>query len=107
MCSYVNKASKEERKPAAVYDYNLNMGAVDLQDQMLRSYLLERKKGSRWHMKLFKRLVNTAGHNSLKIYSSMPNNKVKDPMKLGPSDTRSHAEAQACCQSRRIWQSFN
>jgi hypothetical protein len=31
----VNKASKEEEKSAAVYDYNLNTGEIDLTDQML------------------------------------------------------------------------
>jgi hypothetical protein len=34
MCSKVNKADKEEMKHAAVYDYNPNMGAVHLRDQI-------------------------------------------------------------------------
>jgi hypothetical protein len=37
----VNKANNEETKHAAVYDYNLNVAAVDLKDQMFQLYLLQ------------------------------------------------------------------
>jgi hypothetical protein len=37
----VNKANREETKPVAVCDYNINMLGVDLKDQMLQPYLLE------------------------------------------------------------------
>ena len=46
------------------------MGAVDLKDQKLQPYLLERKKGTKWYVKLFRRLLNVAVHNSLVIYNS-------------------------------------
>jgi hypothetical protein len=37
----VNKANKGETKPVVVYDYNQNMTAIHLRDQMLQPYLLE------------------------------------------------------------------
>jgi hypothetical protein len=60
MHSEINKENKEETKPAVLYDYNLNMGAADLEHQILQPYLLEKKKGSKWHRKIFKRLLNTS-----------------------------------------------
>ncbi|XP_023940980.1 piggyBac transposable element-derived protein 4 isoform X2 [Bicyclus anynana] len=45
-------------KPQMVLDYNKFMGGIDLKDQMLEPYLLERKRGIKWYMKLFKRLLN-------------------------------------------------
>jgi hypothetical protein len=38
----VNKANQEETKPVVVCDYNM-----DLKDQILQPYLLERKKGTK------------------------------------------------------------
>lgn len=35
-------------------------GGVDLKDQMLEPYLLERKRCAKWYMKLFKRLLNVS-----------------------------------------------
>ncbi|KAJ8723667.1 hypothetical protein PYW07_007647 [Mythimna separata] len=51
-------------KPQVVLDYNRSMGGVDLKDQMLEPYLLERKKCSKWYMKLFKRLLNVSISNA-------------------------------------------
>ena len=44
------------------------MVGVDLKDQLMNMYLLERKRMSRWYMKLFKRLLNAAVLNSLIIF---------------------------------------
>jgi hypothetical protein len=41
MHSKVDKENTEERKPVAVYDYNQNMGATDLKDQILQPYMVE------------------------------------------------------------------
>jgi hypothetical protein len=55
MCVVVNKANRVQSEPMVVYDYNVNMLGVDLKDQMLQPYLLERKKSTKWYLKLFKR----------------------------------------------------
>jgi hypothetical protein len=36
------------------------MGGVDLKDQLLQSYLVERKKVTKWQVKMFRRLLNVA-----------------------------------------------
>jgi len=38
------KCRQEKQKPVSILDYNENMGGVDLKDQLLQPYLLERKK---------------------------------------------------------------
>jgi hypothetical protein len=53
----VNHANKPAIKPVVVCDYNKTMLGVDLKDQMLQPYLLERKKGTKWYVKLFKQLL--------------------------------------------------
>jgi hypothetical protein len=42
---------------------------------MVQPYLLEWKKGSKWYLKLFKRLPSVAIHNTLIMYCSFPNNR--------------------------------
>jgi len=52
------KCKQEKQKPVSVLDYE-NKGGVDLKDQLLQPYLLERKKMSKWYMNVFGRLLNT------------------------------------------------
>ena len=54
----LTKCRQEKQKPVSVLDYNKNMDGVDLKDQLLQPYLLERKKMTKWYIKLFRRLVN-------------------------------------------------
>jgi hypothetical protein len=58
------------------------MGGTDLKDQILQPYLLERKKGSKWYVKLFKRLLNVAIQNSMIIYRSLSANNKTGPLTL-------------------------
>jgi len=58
---------QEKQKPVSVLDYNENMGGVDLKDQLLQPYLLERKKMIKWYTKLFRRLLNIAVLNCMVI----------------------------------------
>ncbi|KAG8226346.1 hypothetical protein J437_LFUL014589 [Ladona fulva] len=44
-------------KPICVIDYNTYMGGVDLKDQLLESFLLERKRMKVWYKKLFNHLA--------------------------------------------------
>ena len=52
----LTKCRQEKQKLVSVLDYNKNMCAVDLKEQLLQPYLLERKKMSKWYIKLFRRL---------------------------------------------------
>jgi len=61
------KCRQENHKPVSVLDYNENMGGVDLKDQLLQPYLLERKKITKWYIKLFSRLLNTTVLNCMVI----------------------------------------
>ena len=70
------RRGKEIRKPKCVRQYNKFMGGVDLKDQKLQPYLIERKRCVKWYMKLFRRLMNTAVHNSLIIYNTSENKKM-------------------------------
>jgi hypothetical protein len=66
----VQHRGTEIKKPACVLEYNTAMGGADLKDQKLQPYLLERKKGSNWYIKLFRRLLNVNVHNALIVYNS-------------------------------------
>jgi hypothetical protein len=78
----VNHEKSPEIKPVVVCNYNKNMLGVDLKDQMLQLYLLEQKKGTKWYMKLFKRLLNVAIHNSMVIYQYHPNKETMDTLQF-------------------------
>ena len=53
----VSNKGKETEKPLRVIYYNHKMGRVDLKDQLLHMYTVERQKMTKWHLKLFKRLL--------------------------------------------------
>jgi hypothetical protein len=61
----LTKRGQEKEKPVSVLDDNENMGKVDLKDQVLQPYLLERKKMTNWYMKMFRRLLNVTILNCL------------------------------------------
>ena len=63
----LTKCGQEKQKPVSVLDYNKNMGGVDLKAQLLQPYLLERKKITKWYMKLLRRLLNITGLNCMVI----------------------------------------
>lgn len=56
------------QKPLVVHSYNKYMGGVDLKDQKLSMYLLERKRGLKWYIKVFRRLLNISILNTFIIY---------------------------------------
>jgi hypothetical protein len=82
ICVAVNKANREETKPVVVCDYNINVLGVDLKDEMLQPYLLERKKSTKWYLKLFKNLLSVTIHNAMVIYQCLPDNKNMKPLKF-------------------------
>jgi hypothetical protein len=78
----VIRPNKTQIKAVVVCDYNKNMLGVDLKDQMLQSYLLEQKKGTKLYVKLFRRLLNVAIHKSMVIYRSHPNKPKMDTLQF-------------------------
>ena len=57
-----------KQKPLCMIDYNHNMGGVDLKDQLLHTYMVDRKKITKWYLKLFKRLLNSTVFNLFVVY---------------------------------------
>lgn len=64
------RAGQDCLKPAVVHSYNQFMGGVDLKDQKLSTYLMERKRGIKWYLKVFRRLLNVSILNTYVIYCS-------------------------------------
>ena len=61
------KRRQEKQKPVSVLEYKENMGGVDLKDQLLQPYLLQRKRMTKWYIKLFRRSLNTTVLNCMVI----------------------------------------
>jgi hypothetical protein len=83
----VQHRGAEIKKPDCILEYNKAMGGVDLKDQKLQPHLLERKKGSKWYIKLFRRLLNVSVHNALIVYNSQ--NYTCNPIDLRATDDHS------------------
>ena len=61
-------------KPECVHDYNMYMGGVDLNDQMLQPYLSTRKSKF-WYKKVAFYLFHMAMYNSFVCYQKSPQNQ--------------------------------
>ena len=71
------KCRQQKQKPVSVLDYNENMGGVDLKDQLFQHYLLERKKMTKWYIKLFRRLLTVTVLNCMVIcYANSGQTKI-------------------------------
>ncbi|KAI5646680.1 transposase IS4 domain-containing protein [Phthorimaea operculella] len=57
-------------KPTVVLDYNVCMGGVDLKDQMLAMYPIERRRNNIWYKKFFRRLLNASVLNAYILLKS-------------------------------------
>jgi len=73
----ISNKDKETEKPLCVIDYNHNMGGVDLKDQLLHMYMVERKKMTKWYLKLFKRLLNSTVLNSFVVYRQVTGRNIQ------------------------------
>ena len=73
----VSNKGKETEKPLCVINYNHNMGGVDLKDQLLHMYLVERNRMTKWYLKLFKRLLNSTVLNSFVVYRQVTGRKIQ------------------------------
>ncbi|XP_015117278.1 piggyBac transposable element-derived protein 4-like [Diachasma alloeum] len=72
----VTKRGKEKEKPKCILEYNKYMGGVDLHDQLMQPFLLERKKSNKWYIKLFKRFLNSSVVNAYIIYQKRTGTNV-------------------------------
>ncbi|GBP45802.1 PiggyBac transposable element-derived protein 4 [Eumeta japonica] len=72
------RAGEECEKPICVKDYNTTMGGIDLKDQTLSMYPMERKRGLKWYIKMFKRLLNTCVHNAYILYKDSHNKRYDE-----------------------------
>lgn len=71
------RAGEECSKPEVIHTYNAFMGGVDLKDQKLSMYLLERKRGIKWYVKVFRRLLNISILNAYIIHcANTEQNKI-------------------------------
>ena len=64
----VKSRQGDKNKPVVIIDYNRNMGAVDMADQMLQSYQVERKRKKVWYKKQFQHLLNQTVLNCYILY---------------------------------------
>ena len=76
------KCRQEKQKPVSVLDYNENIGGVDLKDQLLQLYLLERKKMTKCYIKLFRRLLNITVLNCMVICCANSGQTKRDHFKF-------------------------
>jgi hypothetical protein len=60
--------TKRGKETETCIDYSKWMGGIDLKDQLLLMYIVERKHMHKWYMKLFRRLLNTTVLNAMIIY---------------------------------------
>jgi len=68
MTNYVGQREQFVDNCVSVLDYNKNMGGVvDLKDQFIQPCLLERKKMTKWYIKLFREILNIAVLNCMVI----------------------------------------
>jgi hypothetical protein len=58
------KKRKQKVKLVCILDYNQYMGGVDLKDQLLESYLVERKRTNKWYMNVT--MISTFHDNTLR-----------------------------------------
>ena len=72
----VSNKGKETEKPLCVIDYNHNTVGVDLKDNLLHMYMIERKKMTKWYLKLYKRLLNSTVLNSFVVYRQVTGRNI-------------------------------
>jgi len=60
-----------------MFDYNHNMGGVDLKDKLLHMYMVERKKMTKWYLKFFKRLLNSTVLKSFVTYRQVMGRNIE------------------------------
>jgi hypothetical protein len=73
----VIKGGKVKTKLVCIFYYNKYMGGIDLKNQLLQPYLLERKSSSKRYIKLFQRLLNKAVLNSMTVYQENTGRRIE------------------------------
>ena len=73
----VSNKGKETEKPLRMIDYNHNMGGVNLKDQLLHIYMVEKKKMTKRYLKLFKRLLNSTVPHWYVVYQQVVGRNIQ------------------------------
>jgi len=73
----VSNKGTETEKPLCVIDYNHNMGGVNLKDQSSHTYMVERKKMTKWYLKLFKRLLSSTVLSLFVVYRQVMGRNIQ------------------------------
>jgi hypothetical protein len=76
------KWAEEKEKPVAVPNYNENMIGADLKTQLPYTYLLQRKKVTKWYIKMFRRLLSASVLNSMIICRADSQGRLTDHLKF-------------------------
>jgi hypothetical protein len=69
------KRGKVISKPKCIRQYNKHIGGVDIKDQKLQPYLVERKRCMKWYLKMGRRLLNTSVHNAFIVHRANKDSK--------------------------------
>ena len=73
----VYNKGKETEKLLCFIDYNHKIMGVGLKDQVLHMYMVDRKKMTKWYIKLFKRLLNGTVHFSFLVYLQVTGRSIQ------------------------------
>ena len=93
----VSNKGKETEKPLCMTDYNHNMGGVDLKDQLLRMYMVERKKNDQIVPQTFQKATELHSSQFICWLSSSNGKKYTAALILNSASGRSVYKICACC----------
>jgi hypothetical protein len=73
----VSNKGKETEKYLCAIDYNYKMWRVDLKDQLLHIYMVERKIMNKWYLKIFRRLPNSTVLSLFVVYRQVTGRNIQ------------------------------
>ena len=77
MMSVRSRRGQEKEKPKAVADYNMNMGGVDLSDNLLCHFSTARNRMKKYYRKVFRHMLDMSILNSYITYKNLGGKVVR------------------------------